>query len=192
MTGSLPIFNECVKNVRDTEMAFSLGARYACLTISLRRLLTKVSRYRPLACNYHKVTASFGIVPLKLKQSAPVLMTMRCQDRAVSKYYVITSMTVSQRSTAVVGTDVRASPNSSKVVIAMVITDSHRQFARDHQRLLFTGQRWGVCSVLFFVSDWDSEANVCAARILHLKPHPNFAVAITNSLTQYCNRSRGY
>ena len=22
--------------------------------------------------------------------------------------------------------------------------------------------------------------------------HPNFAVAITNSLTQYCNRSRGY
>ena len=23
-------------------------------------------------------------------------------------------------------------------------------------------------------------------------PHPNFAVAITNSLTQYCNRSRGY
>ena len=28
-------------------------------------------------------------------------------------------------------------------------------------------------------------------KILHLKPHPNFAVVITNSLTQYCNRSRG-
>ena len=29
-------------------------------------------------------------------------------------------------------------------------------------------------------------------KILHLKPHPNFAVAITNSLMQYCNTSRGY
>ena len=28
-------------------------------------------------------------------------------------------------------------------------------------------------------------------KILHLKPHPNFAIAITNLLTQYCNRSRG-
>ena len=29
MTGSLPIFKECVKkNVRDTEMAFSLDGRY--------------------------------------------------------------------------------------------------------------------------------------------------------------------
>ena len=29
-------------------------------------------------------------------------------------------------------------------------------------------------------------------KLLHLKPHSNFAVAITNSLTQYCNRSCGY
>ena len=35
----------CKHAVADTEMAFSLAARYACLTISLRRLLTKLSRY---------------------------------------------------------------------------------------------------------------------------------------------------
>ena len=68
--------------------------------------------------------------------------------------------------------------------------------------------------VLLLLSDWDSEANVCAARSTcrdsdaavipggltpliqtlfgKILPHPNFAVAITNSLTQYCNRSRGY
>ena len=72
-------------------------------------------------------------MPLKLKQLGPVFMThltRRCQDQAVSKYYVITSTTSSLRSTAVVGTDVRASPNSSKVVIAMVTTDSHRQFVK--------------------------------------------------------------
>ena len=57
-------------------------------------------------------------------------LNKRCQEQAVSKYYVITSSTSSLRSTAVVGTDVRASPNSSKVVIAMVTTDSHRQFVK--------------------------------------------------------------
>ena len=29
-------------------------------------------------------------------------------------------------------------------------------------------------------------------KLLHYKPPPNWAVAVTNSFTQYCNRSRGY
>ena len=95
----------------------------------------------------------------------------------------------------------------------------HRQsqtVCKDHQRLLCTGQRWKQQCVTLYCYYYltetvrqtfvrpevrhDSDAAVIPGGLTPLiqtlfgkiLPHPNFAVAITNSLTQYCNRSRGY
>ena len=66
----------------------------------------------------------------------------------------------------VVGTDVRVSPNTSKVVITLVTTD---RLLRDHRRLVFTRQRREqllqcITFIVICIRLADSAANVDAAR----------------------------
>ena len=109
--------------------------------------------------------------------------------------------------TSAMGTDVTVWPNTAKAVITLVTTD--RLLASDYCLLRKVESSFLQCVTFCFICiRLTDSSHVCAAtavvycitsvreqtfgKLLHLKPDPNFGVAITNSFTQYCTRSRGY